>query len=211
MLKESVLASKANKVRKDRRKQRGEKKHDVRGEEDPVIGIRNLVDRGAAVDEIVDLLREYRFSDMLQKAERIPCLVCAIFSKDLVTANEVAQHEELIRDVVGDPWDRQILFLQSLELVFKRYEITDPLHVCGVFQQLYNHDCIEEDSFVGWASGTGIYDTVDEGEFHKQVVAAAQPFLDWLQSEDSESESEGSGSGSEEGSGSGSGSDEEES
>ncbi len=112
-------------------------------------------------------------------------LAQTLFDEDIV--NQLTVHQGLLKKLITSP-EHEKFFLGGIErfLGLEHQELI-PL-VPKILHSLYDSEIIEEESILKW--GTKVSKKYVPKDISKKVRKAAKPFIEWLQSAESESESE---------------------
>ncbi|KAF0935678.1 hypothetical protein E2562_035124 [Oryza meyeriana var. granulata] len=100
-------------------------------------------------------------------------------------AKEVVKRKDYLAAAVGDDEDAQALLLHSIEAFCDKCSADVVKEIPVVLKALYDRDILEEEAIHMWHE-----EAVAVGRRSSEVLEKGKPFVEWLQSADSEEEEE---------------------
>ena len=140
------------------------------------------VKKGASANQLQSLIA----SSPLPAQEKMTVLFEALFEGvEKGFAKEVAKKKNYLAVAAAQDEGSQLLLLKAIEAFFQRLTPSAMKEVALVLKALYDADILEEEYILQW-----FQEGSKGGKKDSQIWKNAQPFINWLQSAESESEEE---------------------
>ncbi|KAM6567178.1 hypothetical protein CsatA_026306 [Cannabis sativa] len=140
------------------------------------------IKKGASAKQLQSLLA----SSPESAQEKMTLLFEAIFDGvERGFTKVVAKYKNYIAVAAAEEEGCQLLLLKAMEAFFRRLTSNSMKEVALVLKALYDADILEEEVIIQWFEGGS-----KGGSKDSQIWKNTQPFIDWLQSAESETEDE---------------------
>ena len=144
--------------------------------------VKENLKRGVSAKELQSLLRSLSGSAQ----EKMNALIEAIFvGVEKGFDKEVVKKKSLLAAASTQDEESQLLLLRALEKFWGKSKTSALKEVALVLKALYDADVLEEEYTVQWYQ-----EGLNGGNKDSQIWKNARPFIDWLQSAESETEEE---------------------
>ena len=144
--------------------------------------VKENLKKGVSAKELQSLLRSLSGSTQ----EKMPALIEALFDGiEKGFAKEVVKKKSHLAAAVAEGEQSQLHLLQAIEKFCGKSKTSAMKEVALVLKALYDGDVLEEEFIVQWYQ-----EGLKGGNKDSQIWKNARPFIDWLQSAESESEEE---------------------
>ncbi|XP_030952512.1 eukaryotic translation initiation factor 5-like [Quercus lobata] len=146
------------------------------------VEVKENLKRGVSAKELQSLLRSLSGSAQ----EKMNALIDAIFvGVEKGFDKEVVKKKSLLAAASTQDEESQLLLLRALEKFWGKSKTSALKEVALVLKALYDADVLEEEYTVQWYQ-----EGLKGGNKNLQIWKNARPFIDWLQSAESETEEE---------------------